>query len=253
MEKKFIGLGVAAGLLAGITTYVFARVQLAPLISAAIAFEEEHSHAEELAGGHSHDQEVFTRSIQEGVGAATGTVAFAVVLGALFAVAFTVVWNTLRRRGIDADVRVVAMGVAVASFVALAVVPFLAYPGNPPGVGQSDSAGPRTTAYLIVVVASVALAAAAYSAALRLAGHVGGWQAGVVGVLGYLAAMTALVSALPTFNETPQGFPADVLAEFRVQSVVAQAVLWGVLGTAFALAMPRVLASDTQEAAYGGR
>ena len=41
MEKKIIGLGLVAGLIAGVTCFVFARWQTAPLIAAAITYKRK--------------------------------------------------------------------------------------------------------------------------------------------------------------------------------------------------------------------
>ena len=78
MEKKFIGAGLLSGLIAGIISFVFARFYLEPVVSKAVDYEGERSEAEEAlahaAGGHSHGEggEVFTRAMQENLGAGVG-------------------------------------------------------------------------------------------------------------------------------------------------------------------------------------
>lgn len=124
MEKRIIGLGVGAGFLAGLASFRYARLQAAPLIAGAIEYEEARSHAESsLSGGYSHEHEVFTRSVQENFGAGVGTVGFAVISGALFAVAFAIAVAVLRRHRVDADPRCVAALLACGAFITVRVVP----------------------------------------------------------------------------------------------------------------------------------
>ena len=96
MEKKIIGLGLLAGALAGSASFLYARTQIAPLIAEAISYEEARSHA--AAGGeHAHEHEVFSRAVQENIGAGVGTIMFAIITGALFAVAVSIALATLQR------------------------------------------------------------------------------------------------------------------------------------------------------------
>lgn len=258
MEKRITGLGVLAGAAAGIVSFCYARFTISPLVDSAIAYEEERSHAEHaLAGGHGYEKEVFARVVQENMGTAAGTVVFGIVVGALFAVAFCVVAAVLRRRRIDGDLRVSAALLACGCFFATALVPLLACPANPPGVGHDDTVVPRTTAHLAVLVASIVFACIATSAALRLAPRRGGWLAGTAALGGYLVAGVVTVIVAPDFAETPQplvgpdgtvligGFPADVLADFRMAAIVNQGLLWLVIGAVFACLLPRVLNGTT--------
>lgn len=265
MEKKIIGLGLLAGALAGLASFAYARIQIAPLIAEAISYEEGRSHAVAAAGGeHAHEHEVFTRAVQENIGAGVGTVMFAIITGALFAVAMTIVLATLKRHGITADPRLVAVRVAVAGFLTVAVVPWVAYPANLPGVGQPETAGDRTTAYLALIIASVALATIAGAAALRFAPRLGGWPAAMASTVGYLGAISAVIMALPAFRETPSaltdsdgavlfpGFPADLLADFRSDTLICQTLLWFVIAGSYAVLLPRVLSAGRTTTMGGG-
>lgn len=253
MEKKIIGLGLLGGALAGLATFAYARTQIAPLIAEAIAYEEQRSHVAAAAGGeHAHEHQVFTRAVQENIGAGVGTVMFAIITGALFAVALSIALATLKRHRVSADPRLVAVLVAVAGFIATGVVPWVAYPANLPGVGLPETAGDRTTAYLTLIIASVALAAITATAALRCAPRVGGWPAATGSVVGYLAAISTVIMVLPSFRETPSaltdsdgavlfpGFPADLLADFRTDALICQALLWLVVAGSYAVLLPRV-------------
>ncbi|MEW5809657.1 MAG: CbtA family protein [Actinomycetota bacterium] len=268
MEKRIIGLGIAGGFVAGLVTFVYARWQLAPLIADAVDYEEERSHAAEtLVGGHGHEHshEVFSRATQENIGSAVGTVAFGVIVGALFAVALTMVIAALQRHGRQASLSGMAAATAAAGFVCVAVVPFLAYPANPPGVGLSETAGDRALTYLIVLAASLAAAAAALAAGLRLTPRIGAGAGTAASIAGYVAVMTAIVFGMPSFHEVPEplsnsdgaiaspGFPAELLADFRLSSLIGQALLWATLGAVTSVLAPRVLALATAGVARAGR
>ena len=270
MEKKYIRIGVASGLVAGLASFAYARLEVSPLIDQAIDYEEDRSHAEAaLTGEHGHGHEVFTRALQENVGAGVGTLVFGLVMGALFAVAFSVLMAVLRRRAMPVDARAAAALLAVAAFVSTTVIPSLAYPPNPPGVGVEDTIGDRTTAYLVIVVVSVVLAATAASAALHLTPRLGGWQSGIAATAGYLAATAAAAALMPSFHEVPgpmagldgetvfPGFPAEVLSDFRIDSLLTQAILWSVIAAGFAVMLPRTARHDSTAplvgAAHGDR
>lgn len=253
MEKKFIGLGITTGLIAGAVSFGYVRTRISPLIDAAIDYEDGRSHAEDLMSGeHGHGHELFSRALQENVGAGAGTLLFGVVMGALFAVAFVVLLAALRRRGMTVNVQGAAIALAFSAFVTTTLVPALAYPPNPPGVGLEETIGERTTTYLATVIISVALASGAAAVGLRFAPRVGGWTTATTAAIGYLVAMAAVVAALPSYHEVPgplveasgavlfPGFPAEVLSDFRIGSLVSQALLWAVIGAFFAVGLARL-------------
>jgi hypothetical protein len=254
VDKNIIGLGLCAGFCGGVAAFGLARWQVTPAIAAAIDYEHARSAAESvLSGEHLHEHEVFGRALQENVGTGLATVVFGIVIGALFAVTFSAVWLTLLRRHLAVSPRAAAGGLALSGFVSLCLVPFLVNPANPPGVGQHDTMSDRTTSYLSVLVLSVIVAAAAFAMALRLVSKIGGFAAAVLGSAGYAVTLGVVVALLPRYVETPAalsdrqgrvvfpGFPADVLADFRVYSLLSQAVMWLIIGVVFAAVVPRVL------------
>src|SRR5206468_11015089 len=121
---------LAPGTVAGVVAYAFSRVMIEPLIGAAVDYEGEREHAEaQLAGGeHGHDHELFTRAIQENVGAAVGVIAFGIAMGVLFAVAHNVIRGLLERRGLRPDATGLALAIAAGMFVAVTLAPGLKYP-----------------------------------------------------------------------------------------------------------------------------
>ncbi len=260
MEKKFIGAGLLSGLIAGICAYIFARIFIEPQVAKAIDYEDGRSHAEEmLAGEHGHEHELFTRSVQENIGAATGTIIFALAMGAFFAVAFTILWTYIGRQYPQTDPRWVAAALGVIGFVAVYGVPFFAYPANPPAVGDDTTIGDRSSSYLIMVLFSVAFMVVAVVAYFYLRPRLGGLVSGIVAGLGYLVAVGITIAVMPEFHEIPAplenadgqivfpGFPADVVGAFRIYSVTNQVILWTVLTVAFALIIGWIAKRDTSE------
>lgn len=252
MDKKFVGLGLVAGLAGGTAAFALARWQVTPAITSAIEYEEGRSAAEAaVTGEHAHSHEVFSRALQENIGAGVATVAFGVIMGALFAVAFSLVWTYLRRRNRGVQPRAIAVGIAGAGFVSMCLLPFLAFPANPPGVGNHETLGDRTSSYLLLTVLSVVVAVVAFIAASRLTAKVSGFGAAVIGSAGYLVTMAVVIALLPSFDEAPQaladhtgalvfpGFPARVLSDFRLYSVLSQAAMWAVIGVVFAALIGR--------------
>ncbi|QZY46757.1 CbtA family protein [Mycolicibacterium austroafricanum] len=256
--KKIIGIGLGAGALAGMSAFGYARVQVAPLIAQAIHHEDERSHM--LAGitaEHSHGHEVFTRAVQENVGAGVGVIGFGMVVGVLFAVAYAMVSSSLSALSRSAGPAWVATALSVVGLIAVSLVPALVYPANPPGVGQEETAGQRTVAYLALLVVSVAAVAVLTAVALRFAPRVGAWTSVMGAVWAYVGVIALAATILPRVHEVPAGFPADLLYEFRLQSVLTAAVMWMVLGTAFAGASARALPARIQmtvkEVVHDGR
>jgi len=232
------------GAAAGVVAFAFSRIKIEPLISAAVDYEGAREHAEaQLAGGgdHDHGHELFSRSIQENVGAAVGVIAFGIAMGVLFAVAHTVIRAALERRGLRPDATALALLVAAGMFVAFALAPGLKYPANPPTVGLEDTIGARSAAFLTMTVVSVLAAAVALAAGLAWARRWGSWRATAAAVTGYAVVISLAMALLPSFHEVPGpitgpnglllgGFPAEVLGEFRVYSLGNQALMWLVIG-----------------------
>lgn len=249
------------GAVAGVAAFAFSRVMIEPLIGAAVDYEGAREHAESLlAGGdHGHGHELFTRAVQENVGAAVGVVVFGIVMGVLFAVAYTMIRTVLERRGITPDPTGLALLLAAGMFAAIVLVPSLKYPANPPTVGLEDTIGARSSAFLAITVISVVGACVAVAAGLAWSRRWGTWRAIALAVGGYAAVMLCPMVLLPGFHEVSgplsgpdglvlDGFPAEVLAEFRTYSLLNQALMWLVIGVTWAClaALPRVSAKDTR-------
>ena len=260
MEKRIIGRGLIAGALAGLAAFLFARVFAEPLIQDAIGYEgerDEAQHALDRAAGivvAPHEHEIYSRGIQANIGIGIGMVAFGLVMGALFAVAYAVCLGRVGR----VRPRTLALLLAGAGLLTTYVVPFLKYPANPPAVGEGDTIGRRSAYYLIMVLASVLFLIVAVLLGRRLQERFGPWNASLLAVAGFIVAAGLLMALLPSFDETPlalrdpqgnivfPGFDADLLYHFRLYSLGAQALLWAVLGLVFAPLADRLL--STREA-----
>lgn len=288
MEIRVIGRGALAGLIAGILGYVFARIFAEPVIQQAIDYESGRGEvlaALNTAAGRAIEPdgpELFSRSIQSGVGAATGIIAFSVAMGALVAVAYLVLHGRFRVRP-----TVLAWAIAGFGFLGVYLLPFVKYPANPPAIGHDFTIETRGALYLGVVWGSLTLLGLAVFAARKLSGKYGWTRAVAIAGIGFFVIYGGALAALPSLGnlsanvahadevgfaraatETPQpitntlsvpvtyddkvyapgqliypGFDADVLWKFRWYSLINQALIWTVIGLGFGALIQRYLGS----------
>jgi predicted cobalt transporter CbtA len=256
MIRQLLVRGMAAGLVAGLLGFGFAKTFGEPSVARAIAFEAAHEHAQAPAADHDHehhhdheqgqaatahdhgdDEELVSRDTQAGLGLFTGIAVFGTALGGLFALVFAFAYGrlgTLRARGSAAFV-------ALAGFVSVAIVPFLKYPPNPPAIGDPDTIGPRTALFFGMVAISIAAAVFALWLQRRLARAHGGWNASLVGLAVYAVLVVAALFALPRVDEVPADFSASLLWNFRIAAIGIQAVIWTTLGLLFGALAEREL------------
>jgi Probable cobalt transporter subunit (CbtA) len=270
MEKKIILRGLLVGAVAGLLTFVFARIFAEPQIQKAIDYESGRDAAQALldkAAGlpvEAAGSDPFSRTIQANVGIGIGLVFFGIAMGALFAVAYSI---CLGRVG-NIRPRVLALLVAGAGFLGCYLVPFLKYPANPPAIGHEDTIKTRSALYLVMVFASIMFLLLALRLGKRLQARFGNWNATLLAALAFAVAIGVVMLILPPLGhiaynrahfgnhdtETPlpltdaqgrivyPGFPADVLFKFRFYSVGAQLVLWSAIGLIFAALADRLFA-----------
>jgi Probable cobalt transporter subunit (CbtA) len=208
--------------------------------------------------------DIFSRTIQANIGIGTGMIAFGVAMGLLFAVAYAL---CLGRVG-NVRPRTLALLLAGAGFAGIYLVPFVKYPANPPSIGHPETIRARGGYYLLMVLASVVLLAAAVWLGQRLKARLGTWNAALLAGAGFVIAAGLVMALLPQLGhlpvnerlygnhatETPlpltnaqgtivyPGFPADVLFSFRLYSVAVQLLLWSAIGLIFAPMAQRLLA-----------
>ena len=142
-------------------------------------------------------------------------------------------YAAVRHRLRAADDWRAAVGLAVAGFVAVFLLPFLKYPANPPAVGDPDTIGRRTALYLLAVGWSLVATWAGWRAwralvARGLCVH----QAAPATVAVWVALAAIGLIALPG-NPDPVTAPATLIWQFRLATLAGAATLWAVLGMTF--------------------
>jgi hypothetical protein len=271
MVRALVLRGAGIGALAGLIAFVFARIFAEPVIQAAIDYEGGRGEAEAAlaaAAGQppaAEEGELISRAIQGNLGIGVGMVAFGVAIGLFFAVAYCMAYG---RTG-DVRPRQLSLLVGLFGFLGFFMIPFVKYPSNPPAVGNDDTIRDRGGLWVLMVVVSIVVIIGAVVLGQRLQARLGTWNAtlvaGVAGVV-VVGVVMALLPALGELSinvaesgdrltETPQavtdpsgrivfpGFDPDLLYWFRLYSVGAQLLLWGVLAVGFAPLAERVLRS----------
>lgn len=227
--RAFLVRGLIAGLLAGCAAFLVAYQVGEPHVERAIAIEEaaddghSHSHAE----SETDDATVVSRSDQRTWGLLTGSLGVGVALGGLVALVSAAAVGRIGRMSPGQSTALVAL----VGFVAVALVPFLKYPANPPAVGSADTIGDRTGYYFAFLLLSVLVAVLAALVAVRLHARIGTYAAVLAGAGGYLVAMVVAAVLMPTVNEVGT-FPADTLWLFRLSSLFTLATMWAAIGIA---------------------
>ncbi|MEO6957195.1 MAG: CbtA family protein [Antricoccus sp.] len=267
---KFVLRGVLSGGLGGLLGFIFARIFAEPQIQAAIGYESGRDAAQDaLSKGaglavEPDGPEIFSRALQANIGIGLGIIVMGAALGAIFAIVYAI---CLGRTG-QIRPRALALLVAAGGFFGFYFVPFLKYPANPPAIGHADTIGPRTWLYLTMVACSLLFSVLALILGQRLKPRFGTWNASLLAGAAFAVAIGIVMFALPSLgelaanvkefgkhaSETPlplkddqgnivyPGFSADVLATFRVYSILAQALIWGTIGVTFAPTADKLLA-----------
>jgi predicted cobalt transporter CbtA len=221
--------GMISGVAGGLLATVFAAVFGEPGIEGGIAFEEL------AAGAGGPEVEVVGRGVQATVGLAAALLIYGVALGGLLALAYAVVHGRVVRLNPRATAGLLALG----AFLVLFLVPFLKYPANPPGSTDADTISQRTGLHLVMLLFSAVVAVAAIGAARRMERRLGAWNAATLAAVAYLVVVGVTMAAMPEVDETPAGFPATVLYDFRIASIGTQAALWAGLGLVFGVLVER--------------
>lgn len=221
--RAFLVRGLLAGVVAGVVAFGVAYAVGEPPLNAAIAYEGEE------AG-------TVPRSLQATAGLLTGTLLAGVTLGGLLGVLVALALGRSGRWGI----RGLTLALAGLGFLTFYLVPSLAYPAVPPGVGQAGTIGLRNALYGVALAVSVVATVTSVLVGRRLAARWGGWYAGLAAAGGYLVVVVVALVLLPTVDEVPADYPATLLYEFRAAAVATQVALWSVLGVVLAELLHRV-------------
>ncbi len=241
-----------AGLVAALLSFGFFKVAGEPLVDRAIAFEKAMDEAaakakavEAAAKGlpapvQEAEPELVSRPVQGSIGLLTGVAVYSAAFGGLFALVFALAYGRIG----DLSPRATAELLALLGFVGVYLAPMLKYPANPPSVGLPDTIGMRTGLYFAMVSISLAVMIAAGLLRSGLNNLLGGWNAALVAAGAYILAMAGVALALPGVNEAPEGFPANLLWQFRMASLGGQVIMWAVLGLLFGVFAERVVRED---------
>ncbi|MFC4338092.1 CbtA family protein [Salininema proteolyticum] len=236
----YLRRGLAAGLLAGLLAGLFAWAAGEPAVRDAIELEEQaseqeaaHDHdagSEQEAGAHGHDEgELVSRPVQEAMlPVATGLV------GAAFGGVFGLGYGLARRRMETADEWAASWKAGAAVYGTVVLFPALAYPANPPAVGDPGTIANRTGLFTLSLGIGLAALLVLWAVARFLRSQHWSREARQVAV--GLAAVVVLGGAwfaLPA-PESAGDFPVDVMWNFRLSSMGTQLILWTALTAVFA-------------------
>jgi predicted cobalt transporter CbtA len=216
--------GLAAGGAAGLAAALVSLLVVERPLKAALAVEQARAHTGE------HHEELFSRTTQI-IGGMLAETAVAVSIGLIFAVVFA---RTRHRLPAATDFGRSAL-LAATGFAAIALLPGLKYPANPPSVGDPDTITQRSLYYLAFIGAMLVVAYLAYVARERLVNLAPAYRNAAV-LAGTAVVVTVLAVVFPdTPDVIPADLPATVLWGFRIASLGLLATLWAVLGIVFGL------------------
>ncbi|MDP9183488.1 MAG: CbtA family protein [Actinomycetota bacterium] len=222
--RRGLSAGAVGGLLAGAFGFLLAE----PLMDRAVDLEAARSAAAGETGG----VETFTRNTQH-VGFLVATLAVGLAFGVLYGVI-----HALLHRDDTSDAWARALRLGGAAFFGLALVPFLRYPSNPPGVGDAATLDSRTHVWevsLVIGVVGVCFAALV-ARGLRERGIASPWRH--LAVVGILAGTIALTFVLPNNTDAIEA-PVHLIWDFRLLSLATMVILWGGLAATFGLLVER--------------
>ena len=236
--KAYLGRGALAGIAGGIAAALFQWLVTESQIRKALAIE-----AARQVGVH---KEMFSRTTQVIWGMLAACL-YGTFLGLIFAVLCAVIWRYLPARTMFT--RAIQTGIVV--FVTWSLIPALKYPANPPAVGNPDTIGVRTTAYLLLIAVSVALSLLCWALwrELTTRGFDGAKRFACVATL-YVAAIVAIYLIFPPSPDTVDA-PATLIWHFRLDSLAGNALLWLVLAMTFGWLSDRTVTKAGQHILSG--
>jgi predicted cobalt transporter CbtA len=256
MTRTFLVRGMLVGIVAGLLAFGFGKLFGEPQIDRAIAFEEQKDKAKEaeakppsdrvkapaeemkgtdvskdmiMSKGEAAEPELVSRAVQSSIGLLTGVVVYSAAFGGLFALVFAFAYGRVGNLG----PRATSALLAGAGFVAIALVPMLKYPANPPAIGEPETIGYRTALVFAMLVISIAGLSIAVMLGRRLAASYGSWNATLMAAGAFILIIAICQFVMPDINEVPEGFSVTVLWRFRTASLGTQIVMWTTIGLLF--------------------
>lgn len=225
MVSSLLVRGMLVGLLAGLLVFVVAQFAGEPQVDRSIAFETSVDRAKGVAPG----PEIVSRHVQKTFGLLTAVVVYGAAIGGIFGLIFAYSYGRFGPR----RPRALSALLGGLGFVAVALIPSLKYPANPPAIGNPGTIGIRTATFFLMLLVSVAAMVLAIQTNKPLVRRFGSWNGTLVSTAIFLTVAGVAGALLPAIDEVPRGFPADVLWTFRISAWAVQLVLWGTLGLLF--------------------
>lgn len=225
MMSALLLRGLFAGIIAGLLAAGFSYLVGEPPLERALAVEAANTGA----NAEPKEPEIVSRNVQRSAGLFTAHIIYGAAIGGLFSLTFALCFHRIG----DFDPRPLAALLAIAGFVALALVPEIKYPADPPGIGAAETIAARTAAYFALLAISLLAMILAATLAPLLITRLGAFDGALVAAAVFIAVAASAAIALPSVDEVPASFPASVLWNFRIASLGARAVFWGALGLAF--------------------
>lgn len=220
--KTFVIRGALAGLCGALASVLTLLLLGERSIRDAIALEDTAAPSSAVS------DEMFSRTVQV-IGGSLGVALYGLFLGIIFGVVFAAVRHRL---GPIAEWKR-ALRLGGLAFVAIALVPFLKYPPNPPAVGDPDTVNERTIAYLVLVALAIV--------GTVLAGRVRDWLAGrgwpehinLPAAVAFWVLVIGLAYLLLPANPDDIPVGAKLIWRFRLASLGGQAAFWSVAAVIF--------------------
>lgn len=245
MTRSFLIRGMLCGVIAGVLAFLYAHIFGEPNVDGAIGVED----AIARAAGEMEMPELVSRDIQSGLGLFTGVMVYSIALGGLFSLLYAFAWGRLGRLGPRGS----AALLAIASFVAVYLVPFLKYPANPPSIGNPETIQIRTALYFGMIVISIVAMVAAINLGRAMMRRWGLWYGSLAGGVAYLVLILIACAVMPGIDEVPTAFPASLLWSFRLNALAIQVLLWTTLALAFGELTARSAAARISRSATAAR
>lgn len=224
---KTLQAALLAAIVAALLVSVFHTFVTEPLIDKAIGIEEQMSHAEGAADAHA-EEPVVSRDVQK-LGLFLGWFLYAVSWACLFAAIYFLAQKWLPGSNVWQRGAVLA----ALTYWGIALLPFLKYPANPPGVGDPSTIDYRQTLYLSLLALSIVGAAAAVALHRQFGVHLNGPKRWLP-ILLFLGIFSLVVYLALPANPDAILMPMDVVQNFRTLSLSGLTLFWIAFGLAFA-------------------
>lgn len=238
MVGTLILRGLLVGAVAGLLAFVWASFFGEPALDGGIAFEEllaSHEVAEEGVVLDEGGTEV-SRGTQKSIGLLAGMVLMYAGLGALFGLVYAFAHGRIG----TARPSQTTMALAALGFITFFFVVWLKYPASPPASTDDDTVAYRTGLYFLLLAFSITAMLGALLLRQRFVPLYGSWNGTLAAVGAYVVVVGVILLVMPTVHEAPDGFPAQVMWDFRMAALGIQAVAWAALGLIFGYVMERM-------------